>query len=324
VRNFATILLLSAGTPMILAGDEFGRTQLGNNNAYCQDNETSWVDWRLLDTNADLFRFFKLLIGLRRTHPLLRREVFDLDEERHALHLAWHGVDIGKPDWSWESRALAMHLYDSSGGEAEDIYVIANAHWEAHAVELPHLSEPSLVSCRRHHADAAARHRRARRRRRAGGSAALHGRPTFHRGAGGSEVHTLMIIPNLLALDVDGVLCDGMQESCEASRRSDMRDWPDETVPGEDLFPVFRTLRPVIMTGWEMPLRLRAIVQGRPPSAILQHWGAVCEDLVNAGRLHGDALVHIPSDFVVMSWPIRECLDISMCCFHCVSSPSGT
>jgi glycogen operon protein len=141
VRNFATILLLSAGTPMILAGDEFGRAQCGNNNAYCQDNEISWVDWRLLDTNADLFRFFKLLIGLRRTHPLLRREDFELDEERHALHTAWHGVEIGKPDWSWESRSLAMHLYDRDGGEAEDIYFIANAHWEAHAFELPHLSE---------------------------------------------------------------------------------------------------------------------------------------------------------------------------------------
>jgi isoamylase len=141
VRNFATILLLSAGTPMILAGDEFGRTQCGNNNAYCQDNEISWVDWRLLDTNADLFRFFKLLIGLRRTHPLLRREDFDFDEEGHALHIAWHGGDIGKPDWSWESRSLAMHLYDSGGGEAEDIYCIANAHWEEHVFELPHLSE---------------------------------------------------------------------------------------------------------------------------------------------------------------------------------------
>ena len=135
VRNFATILLLSAGTPMILAGDEFGRTQCGNNNAYCQDNEISWVDWRLLDTNADLFRFFKLLIGLRRTHPLFRREAFDLDAERPTRHIAWHGVDIGKPDWSWESRSLAMHLYDRGRGE-EDIYFIANAHWEEHTFEV--------------------------------------------------------------------------------------------------------------------------------------------------------------------------------------------
>ena len=62
-----------------------------------------------------------------------------------------------------------------------------------------------------------------------------------------------MIIPNILALDCDGVLCDGMQESFEASRRSAMSVWPDETVPGEDLCPVFRTLRSVIMTGWECP-----------------------------------------------------------------------
>jgi hypothetical protein len=102
-----------------------------------------------------------------------------------------------------------------------------------------------------------------------------------------------MIIPNILALDFDGVLCDGMQEYFEASRRSYMRVWPDETVPGEDLFHVFRTLRPVIMTGWEMPLLLRAIVQGRPQSAILRNWEAVCKDLVNSGRLHGDALVSL-------------------------------
>jgi hypothetical protein len=102
-----------------------------------------------------------------------------------------------------------------------------------------------------------------------------------------------MIIPNILALDFDGVLCDGMQEYFEASRRSYMSVWPDETVPGEDLFHVFRTLRPVIMTGWEMPLLLRAIVQGRPQSAILQNWEAVCEDLVNSGPLHGNALVSL-------------------------------
>src|ERR671934_1952929 len=102
-----------------------------------------------------------------------------------------------------------------------------------------------------------------------------------------------MIIPNILALDFDGVLCDGMPEYFEASRRSYMRVWPDETVPGEDLFRVFRTLRPVIMTGWEMPLLLRAIVQGRPQSAILRNWEAVCEDLVNSGPLHGDVLVSL-------------------------------
>jgi isoamylase len=125
---------------MILAGDEFGRTQRGNNNAYCQDNEISWVDWRLLEAHADLFRFFKQLIQFRRVHPLLRRDTFDIDEEGRGLHIAWHGVELGKPDWSWESRSLAMHLHGREGEEADDMYFIANAHWEEHTFELPHLS----------------------------------------------------------------------------------------------------------------------------------------------------------------------------------------
>ena len=93
-----------------------------------------------------------------------------------------------------------------------------------------------------------------------------------------------MNIPNILALDFDGVLCDGMREYFEASRQTYMRVWPDEKAPGEELFPVFRALRPVIMTGWEMPLLLRAIVQGHPESAMLQHWEAV-----------RDALMHLES-----------------------------
>ena len=77
-----------------------------------------------------------------------------------------------------------------------------------------------------------------------------------------------MNIPDILALDFDGVLCDGMREYFEASRRTYMRVWPDEQTPGEELFPAFRTLRPVIMTGWEMPVLLRALVQGYAPAAI--------------------------------------------------------
>ena len=91
-----------------------------------------------------------------------------------------------------------------------------------------------------------------------------------------------MTIPHILALDFDGVLCDGMREYFEASRRTYMRVWPAEQVPGEDLFPVFRTLRPVIMTGWEMPVLLRAIVQGYSPEAMLQNWEAVRDALVPA------------------------------------------
>src|SRR5919108_1825294 len=100
-----------------------------------------------------------------------------------------------------------------------------------------------------------------------------------------------MTIPNILALDFDGVLCDGMREYFEASRRSYMRIWPDEPVPGDDLLPAFRALRPVIMTGWEMPILLCAIVQERPESAILQNWAAVRDDLMSSQQLHGAALI---------------------------------
>jgi hypothetical protein len=99
-----------------------------------------------------------------------------------------------------------------------------------------------------------------------------------------------MTIPNILALDFDGVLCDGMREYFEASRRTYRRVWPDENAPGEELFPAFRALRPVIMTGWEMPLLLRAIMQGRPESAMLQNWEVVRDELVHVGFLQGKAL----------------------------------
>ena len=96
-----------------------------------------------------------------------------------------------------------------------------------------------------------------------------------------------MPIPDILTLDFDGVLCDGMQEYFEASRRTYMHIWPDEHAPGEELFAAFRDLRPVIMTGWEMPLLLRALAQGRPPGAMLQHWEAVRDELMHAGAPQG-------------------------------------
>jgi hypothetical protein len=100
-----------------------------------------------------------------------------------------------------------------------------------------------------------------------------------------------MAIPNILALDFDGVLCDGMREYFETTRRTYLKVWPTDTVPGEDLFPAFRTLRPVIMTGWEMPILLRAIVHGHSITAVLQGWEKVRDALVNDGPLQGTALV---------------------------------
>jgi glycogen operon protein len=137
VRNFATLLLLSQGVPMILAGDEMGRSQGGNNNAYCQDNETSWLDWGLRQRNADLVRFFARLVRFRKAHPALRRETFFEDERTGPPPVVWHGPRRGKPDWTPESRAVALHLLRSRVDE--DIYVAANAHWEPRSFELPFL-----------------------------------------------------------------------------------------------------------------------------------------------------------------------------------------
>ena len=134
-RNFLTLLFLSQGVPMLQAGDELGRTQGGNNNAYCQDNEVSWVDWSLLERNAPLLRFTQRLVRFRKAHPSLRRRTFLDDEPTPAV--AWHGVKLGKPDWTSESRTLGMHLL---AGADEAIYLVANAHWEPRAFELPKLS----------------------------------------------------------------------------------------------------------------------------------------------------------------------------------------
>ncbi|MBM3227082.1 MAG: HAD family hydrolase [Candidatus Tectomicrobia bacterium] len=99
-----------------------------------------------------------------------------------------------------------------------------------------------------------------------------------------------MDIPHILALDFDGVLCDGMHEYFEASRLTYQRVWPEEPVPSDECFAAFRTLRPVIMTGWEMPVLLRAIVQGHSTATMLQDWETVRNTLVQPSSPEGKAL----------------------------------
>ena len=133
--NALSILMLSQGTPMLLAGDEIGRTQHGNNNAYCQDNEISWVDWRLAGFNDDLFEFTRRLIAFRRDHPVLRQNRFLTPND-----VTWHGVRIGEPDFSRHSRSLAMHLSGSAMTPHDcDVYFVANAWREALRFEIPRL-----------------------------------------------------------------------------------------------------------------------------------------------------------------------------------------
>ena len=117
----AVILLLSQGVPMLLAGDEFGRTQQGNNNAWCQDNDLSWIDWTLAEKNRHQLRFFRKLIGLRRAHPIFRREdFFQTSDAAAGPEISWQGLQAGKPDWSDEGRALAFLLNGAALGDLED------------------------------------------------------------------------------------------------------------------------------------------------------------------------------------------------------------
>jgi glycogen operon protein len=135
MKNLVTLLLLSRGIPMILSGDEMGRTQQGNNNAYGHDNALSWINWDDFARHGELFRFVKLLLHFRKRHSVLWRRWYTPEAHDLAPKLTWHGVRVGQPDWSNTSHSLAMHL----AGEAEDIdlFLIANAHWQRHTFALP-------------------------------------------------------------------------------------------------------------------------------------------------------------------------------------------
>ncbi len=141
IRNLAALLLLSHGTPMLLAGDEIGHSQNGNNNAYCQDNELSWIDWSRRESNASLFRFIRGLIQFRKDHSVLRKSSFGPDQEGRGIVMHWGGRMPGAADWSDESRLLSLYLCEHPVFEpGEQIYLIANSHWEAADCELPNIA----------------------------------------------------------------------------------------------------------------------------------------------------------------------------------------
>lgn len=141
IKNFATILLLSRGVPMFVAGDEVRRTQRGNNNAYCQDNEISWFDWNLINKNRDLYRFWKRMIEFRKNHPALRQRCFfdGAVNDRGLADVSWHGCKLNGPGWfDPNARALGMTLAGFDG-EA-DIHVMMNMYWEPLDFEIPPLA----------------------------------------------------------------------------------------------------------------------------------------------------------------------------------------
>lgn len=140
VKNFATVTMLSRGVPMILAGDEVRRTQSGNNNTYCQDNETNWFDWSLVEKHAQTLRYFQKIIAFRKEHrALYTPRFFDgTVNERGVADVSWHSTRLNAPGWDDpQARALAFTL-GGLDGEA-DLHVMMNMYWDALTFELPEI-----------------------------------------------------------------------------------------------------------------------------------------------------------------------------------------
>ncbi|MCP4155278.1 MAG: glycogen debranching protein GlgX [bacterium] len=146
VKNAAGLLLLSHGVPMLLAGDEFANTQFGNNNAYCQDNEISWLDWDQKEQNSEIWNFFQKMIAFRKAHPVLKNSTFVRHQDYVGSgypDISFHGVKPWEPDFSQHSRTFAFLLcgHHAQQGQSKDdyIYVVMNMHWEMHHFEMPGL-----------------------------------------------------------------------------------------------------------------------------------------------------------------------------------------
>ena len=174
MKNACAVLMCSRGTPMFFAGDEFGNTQFGNNNAYCQDNEISWLDWTLLEKNREIFDFFRYMIRLRMEHPILRENTAPCG--MGFPFTSFHGARPWKQDFEWDTRLLGVlfagkmppdagrteadeteagrteangpeayeeaYGKESPGREEEDIlYLAINTYWEAQEAELPRLTQ---------------------------------------------------------------------------------------------------------------------------------------------------------------------------------------
>ncbi len=140
MRNLLTTLFMSQGTPMVLMGDELGRTQKGNNNAYCQDSPLSWVDWQTLEANRDLWRFTQQAIAFTQNLLLFRQTHWLTVSDRfvNGPHLIWHGVNLHDPDWSYHSHSLAFTLRHPAA--EEELHVLLNGYWEPLTFALPRLA----------------------------------------------------------------------------------------------------------------------------------------------------------------------------------------
>ena len=139
VKNFFTVTMLSVGMPMMLMGDEARRTQAGNNNAYCQDNQTSWFDWTLLAKHADVQRFVTLLNARRRLREFEpEKQRICLNQLLRGANWAWNGVKLKQPDWSATSHSVALTL--EIRRKKMLVHLLLNAYWQPLDFELPRLA----------------------------------------------------------------------------------------------------------------------------------------------------------------------------------------
>lgn len=139
IRNACALLMCSRGTPMFLAGDEFGNTQYGNNNSYCQDNEISWLDWTYLEKNRDLFEFFKFMIEYRHKHAVIRKKLPNAVCGMEPIHA--HDVRAENTNLPDGTRTFAVSFagYDKKKGEDDLVYIALNTYWEDVEITLPDL-----------------------------------------------------------------------------------------------------------------------------------------------------------------------------------------
>lgn len=147
IKNAIAMLMVSQGVPMLLMGDEMAHTQKGNNNAYCHDTDLNWLNWNLLETNAEQFRFFKNCLAFRKAHPVLRSNAHFRNHDYVGsgyADITWHSTRAWNSDWSGTNRSLAFMLCGkhAKGGTVVDnyIYVAMNMYWETLPFEIPDLS----------------------------------------------------------------------------------------------------------------------------------------------------------------------------------------
>ena len=142
IKNAFAVLICSRGTPMFLSGDEFCDTRFGNNNPYCQDNLTSWLDWKLLDTHRDIFEFCKYMIHFRRNHPAIRKSI----AQSHCGFppISQHGATPWDDNFTQDSKIVCTMFagHDEKQDSEDIVYLAVNPYWESILIHLPKLPKP--------------------------------------------------------------------------------------------------------------------------------------------------------------------------------------